>query len=131
MKDSDSNDLGEESDSSKKSRLSEQEKQYVQAFESEYKTNRQIIDFIEYWTGLNHTEQGGIMFSVEKGGDWRKALIDAGETNMIKLAKQSTNSHLGWVQETLRTLNRIENKVSDIFYEEEQLRESKKEMSGV
>ena len=71
------------------------------------------------------------MFSVEKGGDWRKALIDAGEANMIKLAKQSTNSHLGWIQETLRTLNRIENKVSDIFYEEEQFRESNKEMSGV
>ena len=111
--------------------LTPQQREYVEAHESEFKMSRQMLDLIDYWSGADH----GIVLSKldtynEKDASHRKILLDATKTNGLKLAKQAVTSELTWTINVIRRLTEVSNIISDVFYEERELREKKKDLVG-
>jgi hypothetical protein len=114
-----------------KEELTQQDLDYIKAYDDEVKRNKQLADLIESLTGLTIQQQGQIILSTKKGEDFRKKLVDASHDYMLKTAKQMIRSDIRIMLADLRTVRYLTDEFGDLLYEEEETRKAKEHLESV
>jgi hypothetical protein len=108
--------------------LTEQEKQYIEAFERETIRDKTMAKLVYEFTNIDTAGQGRIIMDTPKGSDWRQRFADKAQNYMIQISKQMTDSQVGTTLSDIRTVREIASAFSDILYEELEIRKKKGEL---
>jgi predicted transcriptional regulator len=111
--------------------LTEPEKKFVEAVETEIKRDAALDSLIQYLTGKTVADQGRVNQETPKGFNWLNRLVEQSKEHMFTLAKQMTDSHIAMTMNQLRTVKYVANAFIDVLYEERELRKKKAAMEGV